>query len=124
MDGTPKVPGPDHPITIEATKDRIVVRTGGRVIADTTAALTLREAGYPPVHYVPISDVDQTLLRPSATSSYCPYKGEATYYSIAGPGGAIEDAVWTYEHPYPAMAAIEGHVAFYRDRVEIIGDAS
>jgi uncharacterized protein (DUF427 family) len=116
---TPKIPGHDHPITIEPAGDRIIVRVGDRVVADTTAALTLREAGYRPVHYIPIKDVDQTMLRSSPTSTYCPYKGDASYYNIAGPDGIIEDAIWTYEHPYAAVATIAGHVAFYADRVEI-----
>jgi uncharacterized protein (DUF427 family) len=116
---TPKIPGQDHPITIEPAGDRIIVRVGDTVIADTTAALTLNEAGYRPVHYIPIKDVDQTTLRPSPTSTYCPYKGDASYYNIAGPDGIVEDAIWTYEHPYAAVAAIAGHVAFYADRVQI-----
>ncbi|MCU1461194.1 MAG: hypothetical protein JWO37_1269 [Acidimicrobiales bacterium] len=116
---TPKVPGQDHPITIEPASQRIVVHVGDTVVADTTAALTLREAGYRPVHYIPISDVDQTMLRSSQTSTYCPYKGDASYYSIAGPDGLIEDAIWTYEHPYAAVETIAGHLAFYADRVQI-----
>jgi uncharacterized protein (DUF427 family) len=116
---TPKIPGPDHPITIEPAVHHITVRVGDKVIADTTAALTLNEAGYRPVHYIPINDVDQTMLRSSPTSTYCPYKGDASYYSIAGPDGIIDDAIWTYAHPYAAVEAIEGHLAFYADRVEI-----
>ncbi|MCU1459832.1 MAG: hypothetical protein JWL73_3924 [Actinomycetia bacterium] len=116
---TPRIPGPDHPITIEPAGRRITVRVADRVVADTTAALTLHEAGYRPVHYIPIRDVDQTLLRSSRTSTYCPYKGDASYFSIDGPDGDIEDAIWTYEHPYEAVDAIAGHVAFYADRVEI-----
>src|ERR1700681_3865842 len=96
---TQKIPGRQHPITIEPAGQRIIVRAGDRVVADTTAALTLHEAGYPPVRYIPINDIDQTLLRPSPTSTYCPYRGDATYYSIDGPEGAIEDAIWGYEHP-------------------------
>jgi uncharacterized protein (DUF427 family) len=123
---TPKIPGRDHPITIEPAGQRIIVRAGDQVVADTTAALTLREAGYRPVHYIPISDVDQTMLRSSPTSTYCPYKGDASYYSIAGPDGVIEDAIWTYEHPYAAVETIAGYLAFYADRVEITetGEAS
>jgi uncharacterized protein (DUF427 family) len=116
---TQKTPGPDHEITIRVTGERVVVRAGEVVLADSTAALTLNEAGYPPVQYIPIEDVDETLLRASSTSTYCPYKGDAFYYSIAGPEGEIPDAVWTYEAPYPAVAAIAGHVAFYPDKVEI-----
>jgi uncharacterized protein (DUF427 family) len=117
---TPKIPGRDHPITIEPAGQRIIVRAGDQVVADTTAALTLREAGYRPVHYIPIKDVDQTMLRPSSTSTYCPYKGDASYYSVTGPDGLIQDAIWTYEHPYAAVDAIAGRLAFYADRVEII----
>jgi uncharacterized protein (DUF427 family) len=116
---TPKIPGQDHPITIEPADRRIIVRVGDQVVADTTAALTLHEAGYPPVHYIPINDVDQTMLRSSPTATYCPYKGDASYYSIAGPDGVIEDAIWTYEHPYAAVETIAGHLAFYADRVQI-----
>ena len=116
---TQRIPGPQHPITIEPAGQRIVVQVGDRVVADTIAALTLREAGHPPVHYIPINDVDQTLLRRSSTSTYCPYKGDASYYSIEGPDGGIEDAIWSYEHPYAAVDAIAGHLAFYTDRVEI-----
>ena len=119
MDRTPKIPGPDHPLTIEPTGNRVVVRVQDVVVADTTAALTLREAGYPPVQYIPMRDVDQSLLRPSATSSYCPYKGDATYFSVATPDGLIEDAIWAYEQPYPAVAEIAGRVAFYPHRVDI-----
>jgi len=115
----PKIPDVHHPITIEPAGHRIIVRAGDRVVADTTAALTLREAGYPPVHYIPFEDVNQTRLRTSATSTYCPYKGDASYYSIDGPDGQIEDAIWRYEHPYPAVEAIAGRLAFYADRVEI-----
>ena len=123
---TPKIPGQDHPITIEPAGHRIIVRVGDKVVADTTAALTLNEAGYRPVHYIPINDVEQTMLRSSPTSTYCPYKGDASYYSIAGPDGDIEDAIWTYEHPYAAVEVIAGHLAFYADRVEITeaGEAS
>ncbi|MDQ1568693.1 MAG: hypothetical protein QOF96_3573 [Actinomycetota bacterium] len=121
-----KLPGPDHPITLEANPARILVRARGQVIADTTSALTMREAAYPPVHYIPLADVDQTLLRRSPTQTYCPYKGEASYYSISitqsdGPDD-ITVAVWTYETPYPAVEAIASHVAFYPDRVEIVID--
>jgi deazaflavin-dependent oxidoreductase (nitroreductase family) len=119
MDRQPKTPGADHPITIEPTGTHIVASSDGRIVADTTKALILREAGYPQVYYVPLTDVDQTLLRPSPTTTYCPYKGDASYYSLAGPDGDIQDAVWTYTEPYPAVAAIAGHVAFYPELVQI-----
>ena len=88
-----KIPSPDHSITIEATEKRLVVVARGKVVADSTATLTLKEAGYPPVQYFPIEDVDQELLRPSPTSTYCPYKGDATYYTIFVAGRGIEDAI-------------------------------
>jgi uncharacterized protein (DUF427 family) len=113
-------PGPDHPITIEPYAARVVVSVAGRVVADTRHALTLREADYRPVQYIPMADVDQTLLAPSAHTSYCPFKGEAGYYSVPLGGEPAVNAVWFYEHPYEAVGAIEGHVAFYPDRVESI----
>ena len=115
----PKIPGPDHPIAVEPTPTRVVVRAGDRVVADTTNALALREASYPPVMYVPIADVDRTLLTESETTSYCPYKGEAAYYSITAGDRVIKDAIWYYPEPYDAVAPIADHVAFYADRVEI-----
>ena len=115
----PKIPGPDHPITIEPAGVRVVARVGTQVVADTTRALTLREASYPPVQYIPLEDVDQTLLTASATQTYCPYKGDASYYSITADTGR-PDAVWYYREPYDAVADIAGHVAFYTDHVDIV----
>ena len=115
----PKIPGPEHPITIEPTGTRVVARVGAQIVADTTRALTLREASYPPVQYIPLEDVDQTLLTASATQTYCPYKGDASYYNITADGGR-PDAVWSYREPYDAVASIAGHVAFYTDQVDIV----
>lgn len=115
---TIKQPGPDHPITIEHGKSRVVVKVAGRTVADTRHALTLREANYPPVHYIPRSDVDMSLLVRSDHASYCPYKGDAAYYGIPSGGERAVDAVWTYEHPYPAVAQIADYLAFYPDRVD------
>jgi uncharacterized protein (DUF427 family) len=118
-----KLPGPEHPITIEPSASRVVVRVGAQVVADTTSALALSEAGYPPVHYIPLADVDQSMLRRTDNTTYCPYKGDCSYYTLTAPGGDLLDAVWTYEHPYPAVASIVGHVAFYPDRVQLaVGD--
>jgi uncharacterized protein (DUF427 family) len=124
----PKIPGPDHPITIEPTGVRVVARVGTHVIADTTKALTLREAGYPPVHYIPLDDADQMLLAASATRTYCPYKGDASYYSIVLPDGQdaeaqLTDAAWSYREPYDFVASITGHIAFYTDRVDVVVEA-
>ena len=115
-----KIPGPDHPISIEANLSRVVVKVGGRIIADTRNALTLREASYPPVQYIPRRDVDMAALVRSEHTTYCPYKGDASYYSIPAGGDRSKNAVWTYETPFEAMAQIKDYVAFYRDRVDEI----
>lgn len=119
-----RFPGPDHPITVEPNPVRVVVRVGDRVVADTTSALALREAGYGPVQYIPLADVDRSLLRRTGTTTYRPYKGSASsYYTVALPDGdGLTDAVWTYEEPYPAVAEIGSHVAFSPDRVEFAAD--
>jgi uncharacterized protein (DUF427 family) len=117
-----KVPGPDHPISIERNPVRIVVSVAGRVIADTRNALTLREADYPPVQYIPREDVDLSELKPTDHTTYCPYKGVCNYYSVPSGGKKSVNAVWTYENPYPAVAQIKGHVAFYPDRVDEIAE--
>ena len=115
-----KIPGPDHPISIEANPSRVTVRVGGRVIADTREALTLREASYPPVQYIPRRDVDMSALMRSSHTTYCPYKGDAAYYSIQVGGTRSINAVWTYETPFEATAQIKEYVAFYPDRVDEI----
>jgi uncharacterized protein (DUF427 family) len=111
-----RVPGPDHPITLEPAHGRVVVRAGGKVVADTRNALTLREASYPAVQYIPRDDADMAQLMRTAHTTYCPYKGDASYYSLPN----AENAVWSYETPHPAMAAIKDYLAFYRDRVDTI----
>jgi uncharacterized protein (DUF427 family) len=117
---TIKIPGPNHPITIERNAHRIVVAVAGRVVADTRAALTLREASYPPVQYIPRKDADMTLLARTDHATYCPYKGDCAYYSIPLGGGRSTNAAWTYESPYAAVAAIRDYLAFYPDRVDAI----
>ncbi|MFE3410557.1 DUF427 domain-containing protein [Streptomyces mirabilis] len=116
-----RIPGPDHPIEISKNPSLIgvVAQDGGKVVAKTTAAITLSEASYPPVHYIPLADVDQTLLVRTDSHTYCPYKGEASYYSLVTPEKEIADAVWVYEEPYEAVKAIAGHVAFYPEHVQI-----
>jgi len=111
-------PGPDHPITITPTAGRVVVTVAGKVVADSMAALTLQESTYPAVQYVPLADVDQTLLERTATESYCPFKGDASYYSIPAGGDKAVDAIWEYRAPHDAVAEIKDHVAFYPDRVD------
>lgn len=113
-------PSADHPITIEPTNRRVQVRVNGEVVADTAAALCLQEASYPAVQYIPLADVVQDRLIRTETSTYCPFKGEASYYSVTTDAADIvDDVMWTYENPYPAVAAIAGHVACYPDKAEI-----
>src|ERR1700693_2943687 len=112
------IPGPDHPITIERNAHRIVVTIAGRVVADTRAALPLPEPSSPPVQYIPREAVDTALLERTDHATYCPYKGDCTYYSIPLGGERSVNAVWTYEAPYPAVAAIRDHVAFYPARAD------
>ena len=116
-----KVPGPDHPIAIEANPSRILVMVAGKTIADTRGALTLREASYPAVQYIPRRDVDMTALTRSEHKTFCPYKGEASYYNIPAGGDRCINAVWSYEAPFEAMEQIKEYVAFYPDRVDQIG---
>ncbi len=118
-------PGPDHPITVEPTKARVVVKAGGRVVADSRKALTLQEASYPAVQYLPREDVDFSLLERTDHETYCPYKGESSYYSLKAGDVQGENAVWTYEKPYDAVAPIKDHVAFYPnvvDSIELVED--
>ena len=117
---TIKVPGPDHPITVERNPDRVVVTVAGRVVADTRDALILREAGYPAVHYVPRNDVHMVLLARTEHATYCPYKGDCSYFSIPLGGDRSANAVWTYEAPYAAVMLIKDCLAFYPDRVDAI----
>ncbi len=113
-------PSAGHPITVEPTKGRVQVRINGELVADSTAALELREASIPAVQYIPIDDVVQERLNRTGTTTYCPFKGDANYYSVTtAAGDTVEDAIWFYEQPYPAVAAIAGHVAFYPDKAEI-----
>jgi uncharacterized protein (DUF427 family) len=115
-----KIPGPDHPITIEPNRKRVRVTFNGRIVADTTRALTLKETSLRPVQYIPREDADMRLLVRSAHATHCPYKGDAAYYGLSVDGRTAENAVWTYEAPYPAMAPIKDHLAFYPARVDRI----
>jgi uncharacterized protein (DUF427 family) len=118
-------PGPDHPITVQKNPDRVVVKVAGQVIADSREALSLQESNYPAVQYIPRKDVDLTQLERTDNESYCPYKGDASYFSITPGGEKTVNSVWTYESPYAPVAEIKDHLAFYADRVdsiEIIAD--
>jgi uncharacterized protein (DUF427 family) len=117
-------PGPDHPITVHSNAGHVSVRSGAAVIAETDRALELRESNYPPVLYIPLADVDLELLRASDEHTYCPYKGEASYYDVLpGDGSTLAGAVWYYPDPYSAVAPIRGHVAFYADRVTVTSES-
>ena len=115
-----KLPGPDHPIAIEPARERVRVMLDGVAVADTTRALVLREAAYQPVFYIPREDTQLALLTRSAHTTHCPYKGDASYYTIRAGGRVSENAIWSYEEPYPAMRPIAGHLAFYPNRVDAI----
>ncbi|TVZ05202.1 DUF427 domain-containing protein [Trebonia kvetii] len=123
MTRTVKIPDATHPITIRPTGSHVTVRLGGSVVAETDHALSLAEASYPVVQYIPLGDVDQSLLDRTTTQTYCPYKGDASYYTVQTPDGRTEaDVIWTYEHPFPSVAEIAGHVAFYGNRAEVTID--
>ncbi len=113
-----KIPGPDHPIAISRHPGRVVVKVAGQVIADTRAALRLQEASYPPVLYIPRADADMTQLQRTDHTTYCPYKGACSYYSIPAGGGRSVNAVWSYEKPYASVAEIDHCLAFYAGRID------
>jgi uncharacterized protein (DUF427 family) len=121
---TVKIPGADHPITIERNPRRVVVTLGGKEIANTTAALALREANYSAVQYIPREDVDMSALERTDHGSHCPYKGDASFFSIPAGGKRSVNAVWSYEKPYAAVSQIAGHLAFYPDRVDGIEEVA
>jgi len=123
MSRAAKIPDATHPITIRPAGSRVTVLVGGVKVAESDKALSLAEASYPVVQYIPIDDVDQSLLQRTGTQTYCPYKGDASYYTVRTPDGQTEtDLIWTYEQPYEAVAQIAGHVAFYQNRAEITID--
>ncbi len=114
-----KIPGPDHPIALEPSRQRVRATFDNHVIADTDDALVVREADYPPVVYFPMDDVEMSFLAKTDRATTCPYKGQASYWSIYMDGRLAENSVWAYEDPYPAMAALRGRVAFYPNVVEV-----
>jgi uncharacterized protein (DUF427 family) len=115
-----KIPGPDHPIMISPAEVKVRVTIAGRIVAESKQALRLEENGYPPVYYLPRSDADMSLLVRVTHYTYCPYKGDCTYYSIPIGGTKSEYAVWTYEKPYEAVASIKEYLAFYPTQVDAI----
>jgi uncharacterized protein (DUF427 family) len=124
MSRTVKIPDATHPITVQPTEGRVRVTINGQQVADTQRALSLAESTYPVAQYIPLADVDPAVLRPSDTTTYCPFKGDASYYSVETQDGTShDDVIWTYVHPYDAVAQIEGHVAFYPNRADIAVEA-
>lgn len=113
-------PTPEHPISVIPTGRHVVVRMRGEIVAESDGALTLAESTYPAVQYVPLADVAPSALKRSDTTTYCPYKGEANYYHVTSAGDTVDDVIWTYEQPYPAVAAIAGHVAFYANKADVV----
>jgi uncharacterized protein (DUF427 family) len=120
MQKTVKIPGPDHPITVTKSASHVTVMVAGKTIAQTRRALALRESTYPETLYIPRQDVDMTQLERTAHTTYCPYKGDCSYYSIPAGGERATNAVWTYEAPYDAVSEIKDYLAFYPDRVDAI----
>lgn len=118
-----RLPGPDHPITITRNGKRVRVTFAGKVIADTARALTLKEASYPAVNYIPRADADMDAFTRTDHASHCPYKGDASYFTIVVDGRRAENAVWSYEQPFPAMDEIKEYLAFYPDRVDKIEES-
>jgi uncharacterized protein (DUF427 family) len=117
-------PTAEHPITVEPTGKHVTVRVNGELVADTIEALTLQESTYPAVQYIPLRDVVAERLKASDTETYCPFKGDASYYHVVTQGGeTVDDVIWTYEKPYPAVGEIVGHVAFYPDKADVTVDA-
>jgi uncharacterized protein (DUF427 family) len=119
-----RLPDESHPIEIEAHPGRVVITVAGRTVADSRNALTLREADYPAVHYIPFEDVDTRLLLTSRQRSYCAYKGDCSYFDIPHGGERARDAAWTYATPHPALSRLAGHIAFYPERVDAIETVS
>ena len=117
-----KIPGPDHPITIARHEKKVRVTFAGRVIADSNRALVLKEASYKPVYYIPRADADMTMLTRTTHRTHCPYKGDASYFTITVGDRTAKDAVWSYEQPFSSVADIQEHLAFYPDRVDKIED--
>lgn len=119
-----KIPGPDHPITITPNPQHVRVIFNGRIVADTRRALTLREASYPPVHYIPREDIEMAVLERTTHATHCPYKGDASYFSLKVDGRVSENAIWSYEEPYAAVGSIKEHLAFYPNRVDRIEESA
>jgi uncharacterized protein (DUF427 family) len=117
-----KQPGPDHPITVTPNPRRVRVSFNGKVVAESSRALSLKEASYPAVQYIPRADADMSVFARTDHQSHCPYKGDASYFTLEVDGKSAKNAVWSYEQPFPAMVEIKEHLAFYPDRVDSIDE--
>ncbi len=115
-----KEPTPEHPISISASTEHVVVTLAGEVIAETRRSLIMQESSYPPVYYIPREDTAMDKLSRTDHLTFCPYKGDAGYFSISANGTTADNAVWTYEAPFPAVAEIKGYLAFYPSKVDAI----
>jgi len=115
-----KEPSPEHPLTIAPFAGRVRISFNGKVVAESRRAMKLQEASYPQVYYIPREDADWAAYHPSETQTHCPYKGQASYFTLDVDGRRVPDAAWSYENPYPAAGGVAGHLAFYPDRVDRI----
>jgi len=120
VDKPVKIPRPDHPITLTLNGHHVTVRAGGRLIAESDRALNLKEASYPVVIYIPRADADMSLLQATTHTTYCPYKGDCSYFTIPAGGDKAVNAVWSYEQPYDSVREIAGYLAFYPDRIDAL----
>jgi uncharacterized protein (DUF427 family) len=108
-----------HDIEVTAGSDQVVVRVKDTVVANSSRPLVLTETGSPPRYYLPPEDVDTDMLQTSATTSHCPFKGDAVYWSVNTGDGLTEDAVWSYPEPFPRVEPIAGRLAFWSEKPEV-----
>lgn len=109
--------GPE--ITIKHASGTYAVRAQGAVIGETSRALELTEGEYDPVIYIPRADLQMVFFDPSEKTSHCPWKGEASYFHLAGKNRRQENVAWSYESPSEGVSEIAGHLAFYPDAVTV-----
>lgn len=110
---------PQYSVDIEAKDVRLRVLAGATVIADTTRAVAVTETKHQPVWYLPLADVDASIITATETSTFCPFKGHASYWTIATADGDLDDAMWSYREPFDECLPLTDYVAFYTDRVDL-----
>lgn len=115
---------PNHRVMATQSPRHVRVLLGDVLLADSRAAFLVEESGHDPVWYFPPNDVDEHHLTPTETSSYCPFKGHASYWSISVGGQSVPDAVWAYLAPFDECRALAGYYAFYPDQVRIEVDGA